>query len=448
MGDQIRFKIALLGLGTVGSGVLQTLQNRSDDLLNRFGWEIDIRHILVRNLQKDRGFPTDHLPMTTDVNRVLDDPDLDLVVEVMGGIEPAKTLIQSSIRKGCHIVTANKELMAKYGKELLHLANEHGVKIYYEASVAGGIPILHTLQQYLQVNRIRSIRGIINGTCNYILTQMSNHGKEYEEALREAQKKGYAEADPSSDVDGFDAVYKLAILSANAFGLDVDVNQIPRQGIRNIQGVDIRLAKELGYVVKLIGEAVREGADIKLRVGPQLLGWDHPFARVDDVWNAVSVESDVVGELTLIGHGAGQYPTASAVVEDMIAILKKMDTKDSKPFTIASEPMTQTSLSTPWFYIRCNDTSLDTLETVQKVLATHTQFLEWRILETRNDHGRFYSLGGVLFDPDGDLEGLENLLNDVCLRFMESTDTLVLSVYNPALVSRVPSNVFSQVVNF
>jgi homoserine dehydrogenase len=448
MGDQVRFKIALLGLGTVGSGVLQTLQNRSDDLLNRFGWEIDIRHILVRNLQKDRGFPTDHLPLTTDVNRVLDDPDLNLVVEVMGGIEPAKTILQSSIRKGCHIVTANKELMAKHGKELLQLANEHGVKIYYEASVAGGIPILHTLQQYLQVNRIRSIRGIINGTCNYILTQMSNYGKEYEEALREAQNKGYAEADPGSDVDGYDAVYKLAILTANAFGLDVDVDQIPRQGIRNIQGVDIRLAKELGYVVKLIGEAVREGADVKLRVGPQLLGWDHPFARVDDVWNAVSVESDVVGELTFIGHGAGQFPTASAVVEDMIAILKKMDADDPKTFSMTNGPLAQTSLRTPWFYIRCNSTSLDTLETIQSVLVTRTQFLEWRILETRNEHGRFYSLGGVLFDPNGITECLENLLNDVCLRYMESADTLVLPVHNQALVTSVPSNAFSQVVNF
>jgi homoserine dehydrogenase len=449
LGKRTCFKIAVLGLGTVGSGVVQTLQTRAADVLERFGWEIEIRHILVQNLQKDRGFPTADLPLTVHIQDITFDDAIDLVVEVMGGIEPAKSIIETMIRKGVHVVTANKELIAKHGKELFHLAKEFGVHIYYEASVAGGIPIIHTLQNYLQVNRVHSIRGIVNGTCNYILTQMAEFGKEYQEALEEAQKKGYAELDPQNDVEGFDAAYKLAILAELSFGVDIAVEDIPRAGITNIQSVDIRMAKELGCVIKLVAEAKREGDTIKLRVGPYLLPYHHSFARVDDVLNAICVETDVVGELTFIGKGAGQYPTASAVVEDILAIMKRLGQGQNEPSHSARSTLSQAPLANAFAYIRCNAISLDTIESIQQMLSRITNVHSWQILESRDGDTRYYSLGGVVPATNVTIQTIQQTLRNLSASLSEWIDSIVIPVEDSgaALLGIPSASDLGQVVN-
>lgn len=317
--------IGLLGLGTVGGGVYKTIERNRETIRVRTGHDVQVARILVRDLEKERDCQADCALLTLDAADVLDDARISVCVEVMGGIEPARSLIEQALRSGRHVITANKELMARHGAELLALAAEHDVHLLFEASVAGGIPVIRLLQGYLTANRVSEIQGILNGTCNYILTQMRETGREYEEIVIEAQQLGYAEADPTADVEGFDAASKLAILTNLAYEAHVDVTRIERQGITQLRAADLRLADQLGYAVKLIG-AVREAATgVHLSVRPRLLPKHHPLAGVDDVFNAVTIHADVVGELTFIGRGAGELPTASAVTEDLTALLAGAD---------------------------------------------------------------------------------------------------------------------------
>jgi homoserine dehydrogenase len=305
----------------VGGGVYKTLTTNGDTIKDRTGYEIEVSKILVLDLNKERGVDVPRELLTQQTEELLADPGIDVFVEVMGGIEPARTVITEALRSGRHVITANKALIAQYGAELLSLAEANGVHLLFEASVAGGIPIIRMLQNYLTANRVREISGILNGTCNYILTEMSKTGREYPEILADAQRLGYAEADPTSDVEGFDAAYKLAILSNLAYEAEVHTEAIERQGITQLTVADLRLAEQSGYTIKLIGNSKEEQGRITLSVRPRLLPTDHPLAGVNDVYNAVNVTADVVGELTFIGRGAGELPTASAVIEDLTLLL-------------------------------------------------------------------------------------------------------------------------------
>ena len=317
------FKIGLLGLGTVGTGTVAILQ----DPLGRSPLlkEIEIYRVGVRSLEKTRGVDLPTGVLTTDLDSIVSDPDIDIIVELMGGLEPARSLILKAIANKKHVVTANKAVIARYGHEIYSAANEARVYVLLEAAVGGGIPIIKPLKQSLGANRIQSIMGIVNGTTNYILTQMTNEGADFEEVLAEAQKLGYAEADPSADVDGYDAADKIAILASLGFGGRVKREDVYCEGIRQVSAVDITYADKLGFVIKLL--AIAEGLqgeaseNLQLRVHPTLVPKDHPLANINGVYNGILVEGDPLGQVMFYGRGAGAGPTASAVVSDILNIV-------------------------------------------------------------------------------------------------------------------------------
>lgn len=313
--------IGLLGLGTVGAAVAETLTVRRQRVEDEIGLPVRLSKVLVRNLDKRRDFAIDPALITTNPDDILDDPNINMIVEVMGGEEPAGSYIERAFKAGKHVVTANKELVAKRGRELLALAAKTNVDFHYEASVGGGIPLIGPFKQDLVANRILKVKAIINGTTNYILTRMAEDGAEFGEALAEAQDLGYAEKpDPSNDVEGIDASYKLAILSTLAFHIAVRPDQIYRQGITKLTARDFRYASDLGYTIKLLAIASDTDGDIEVRVHPALLERHALLARVDGVYNAVEVEGDMVGKVMFTGRGAGAAPTASAVIADIIDI--------------------------------------------------------------------------------------------------------------------------------
>ena len=318
--DSIRpLGVGLLGLGTVGSGVARALMGKADTLARRIGRPIEIRRVLVRNPDKPRSVAVP-APLVTDVYEVLDDPEVDVVVEVLGGEEPARTFILAAIERGKSVVTANKEVMAKHGPAIVRAATERGVTVAYEASVGGGIPLIGPFQLDLAANDIRGLVGIVNGTTNYILTRMAQSGATFADALREAQELGYAEPDPTNDVEAWDAAYKLAILASLAFGAPVKPEQVYREGIRRLSPRDFLYAADLGYTVKLLAIARLVDGSIEARVHPTLVHRGSMLASVDGAFNAVQVEGDLIGTALFYGRGAGSEPTASAVVADLIAL--------------------------------------------------------------------------------------------------------------------------------
>jgi homoserine dehydrogenase len=315
--------VALAGLGTVGGGVLKMLRDNADIVTARAGRPIAVTAVSARDRSKDRGFPVTGLRWYEDPVALAADPGVDVVVELIGGSEgPARALAEATIGAGKPLVTANKALLAVHGAELAQAAEERGVALGFEAAVAGGIPVIKALREGLSGNRISAVAGILNGTCNYILTQMRERGREFADVLADAQKLGYAEADPSFDIDGIDAAHKLAILAALAFGRPVAFEDVHVEGIRRISAVDIAFASELGYRIKLLGIARQTEAGIETRVHPCMVPQTAPIARVDGVFNAVVAEGDFVGRVMLEGRGAGEGPTASAVVADLIDIAR------------------------------------------------------------------------------------------------------------------------------
>lgn len=311
--------VGLLGLGTVGRGVYRVLEKNREIISARLGASLEVLRILVRDAEKDRGITLPPGLLTTDPAAVLEDPAVEIVVEVMGGIEPARRYVLEALSRGKSVVTANKDLLAVHGRELLTTAAQNKADLFFEASVAGGIPIIKILKESLAGNRIQEVIGIVNGTTNYILSKMTNEGSDFDAVLREAQEKGYAEADPTSDIEGFDAARKIAILASLAFNSRVTLDNVYVEGITKITPEDIRYARELGYVVKLLGIARETGDGIEVRVHPALVPVTHPLAAVSDAFNAVFVRGDAVGETMFYGRGAGELPTASAVVGDIIA---------------------------------------------------------------------------------------------------------------------------------
>lgn len=315
-------KIGLLGLGTVGSGVVEIMRQQKKVWIEQYGILPVIKKILVRDLDKQRKVKIERQVLTSDVLEIIHDPEIEVIVEVMGGEEPTFDIVKDILKAGKHLVTANKLMLALHGPTIFELARKKSLWVAYEAAVGGGIPIIQPLQDLLVANKIESISGIVNGTTNYILTAMSQNGEGYYDVLERAQSLGYAEANPSSDVDGWDACYKLSVLTGIAFGEQVQVKQIPTTGITRISRMDMILAQELGYTIKLVATAKRLGDEIISYVHPTLLPLDHPLANVQGVNNALFVKGDAVGEVMFYGPGAGMMATGSAVISDLIRICR------------------------------------------------------------------------------------------------------------------------------
>lgn len=311
-------RVGLLGCSNVGGALVKLVQDHADSIAERNGVRLEITRIAVRNLAKERAVPIPDGVLTHDSAGVVTDPDIDVVVEAMGGIEPARTLILDALKSGKPVVTANKELLANVGDELFEAAASAGVDLLYEASVGGGIPLIRPLRESLAGEHITRVMGIVNGTTNYVLTRMTEEGAAYGEALGEAQTLGYAELDPTADVEGFDASAKAAILAGIAFGAKVVAGDVYREGISGITPADISFARRLGYVVKLLAIAEQIDGEVAVRVHPAMLPSTHPLAAVRESFNAVFIEGEAVGELMLYGRGAGGMPSASAVLGDLI----------------------------------------------------------------------------------------------------------------------------------
>jgi len=320
-------KIALLGFGTVASGVPFLLKENGEKINQSAHSEIEVAKVLVKDEdEKNRLLAAGNdFNFVTNVDDILSDQDITIVVELMGRIEPAKTFITRALEAGKHVVTANKDLLAVHGAELLEIAQANKVALYYEAAVAGGIPILRTLANSLASDKVTRVLGVVNGTSNFMMTKMVEEGWSYDDALAEAQRLGFAESDPTNDVDGIDAAYKMVILSQFAFGMKVAFDDVAHKGIRNITPEDVAVAQELGYVVKLVGSIEETPSGIAAEVTPTFLPKAHPLASVNGVMNAVFVESIGIGESMYYGPGAGQKPTATSVVADIVRIVRRLN---------------------------------------------------------------------------------------------------------------------------
>jgi len=316
--------IGLVGFGTVGTGVVKLLKGQAPLLQRRLAARLRLKRIADLDLTRPRDVEVDPKILTTDAREIIEDPAIDIVIELIGGTTAAREVSLAALRSGKHLVTANKALLATHGLELFRAAAEKRVDLGFEASVCGGIPIIRAVREGLVANRIHCIEGIVNGTCNYILTKMTELGAPFAEVLKEAQDQGYAEANPSLDIDGIDAAHKLQILASIAYGGSVDFNAIHVEGIRGIDPDDIQYAKELGYRVKLLAIAKETDGEIEVRVHPTLIPEDHLLASVGGVFNAVYIVGDATGSLMFYGRGAGQLPTASAVVSDVVEIAQNI----------------------------------------------------------------------------------------------------------------------------
>ncbi|MDI6744152.1 MAG: homoserine dehydrogenase [Thermodesulfovibrionales bacterium] len=316
--------VGIIGFGTVGTGTARILLENKDIISQRSGLDINLKKIADLNIKKSRGIKLPKGMLTTDTAGIINDPEIHVVVELIGGIKPAKDFILKAIRNKKHVVTANKALIATEGNEILAEAEKHGVEVGFEASVAGGIPIIKIIKEGLIANRILAVYGIINGTSNYILTKMTDEGIEFSDALKEAQRLGYAEADPTFDIEGIDSAHKLAILASLAYDIPFSFNDVYKEGITRITSQDIGFAGELGYKIKLLAIAKASDGKVELRVHPTMVPKDYFISKVDGVFNAIYVQGDAVGDTLYYGRGAGDMPTGSAVVSDIVDIGKKI----------------------------------------------------------------------------------------------------------------------------
>ena len=319
-----KINIGLIGFGTVGTGVVKVLKENTKVIQERLGAEIVLKKIADKDITRDRGVEIDKSILTTDANDIINDPSINIVIELVGGIEPAKTFILKALNNKKHVVTANKALLSQHGEEIFKTAAKNNVDIGFEASVGGGIPIIKALKEGLVANKINSIYGIINGTANYILSKMTNEGGKFEDVLKKAQEKGYAEADPTYDVEGIDTAHKLAILINLAYGTYIRLEDIYTEGISKVTPLDIKFAKEFGYKIKLLAIAKEEGGKIEARVHATMIPADHLLAIVDGVYNAIHLKGNAVGSVMFYGRGAGMMSTASAVVSDVVDICRNI----------------------------------------------------------------------------------------------------------------------------
>lgn len=331
-----KVNIGIVGYGVVGSSVVKILEKDKDLISQKSGFEINVKKVYTRSWNKKLKYPLPEEKKAYSIDEIINDKEIDIVVELAGGIDFPYKVITQAIKNNKNIVTANKALLAEKGKDIFSLAEEKNVRIGFEAAVAGGIPIIKALREGLVANEIKKVYGILNGTTNYILTSMYNEGKSFEEALKEAQEKGYAEADPTLDINGTDAAHKISILASLSYGGFIDFSQIYIEGIQNIDLLDIELGRELGYILKLIAIAKSHGEEVEIRVNPTFLPSWHPLSKVDGVFNAVMVEGNNVGETMFYGKGAGGLPTASAVISDIVNIGKSILNNLGKELEITS----------------------------------------------------------------------------------------------------------------
>jgi homoserine dehydrogenase len=315
-------KIGLIGFGTIGAGVVKILADNAEVIRQRLGATLEVGRIADLDITTDRGVQVGKGVLTTDANAVLEDPEIEIVIELIGGYEPARSFVLKAIQNGKHVVTANKALLAKHGEEIFSTADEKGLGIGFEAAVGGAIPIIRSIREAFSANRISAIEGIVNGTANYILSKMSDENCDFQTALQEAQEKGYAEADPTFDIEGIDSAHKIAILTRLAYGAPISLDEITVQGITSITPEDIECAREFGYRIKLLAISKFEGNSIDVRVHPAMIRVDHPMANVNGVLNAIRVCDDLMEENILVGHGAGALPTGAAVVGDVMEIVR------------------------------------------------------------------------------------------------------------------------------
>ncbi len=316
--DGKKLKIGIIGLGCIGRGVMELIKENREDILKNSG--VDLELAKVCDLQK---VDTMGFEYTNDFNEILNDEEIDVVIELIGGTGLAKTIVEGALKKKKNVVTANKALLAKFGKELVPLAKDNGVEINYEASVGGGIPIIEALKNSLVSNKINSIYGIVNGTCNYILTQMRDNKLPFDVALKEAQKKGFAEADPALDINGGDSAHKAIVLGFTSFGIFEELDNIIVEGIEDVSALDMIMANDLGYEIKLLAVLKKEGNEVDIRVHPVMISKEHLLSKVDNELNAIFVEGNFVGPTLFYGKGAGSHPTASAVVSDLVKIINQ-----------------------------------------------------------------------------------------------------------------------------
>jgi homoserine dehydrogenase len=318
-------KVGLIGFGNIGVGVVRLLQENAETVQQKVGQKIVLKRIADLDITTDRGVTVDPALLTTDVNQIFNDPEISIVIELVGGYEPAKTFVLKAIEAGKHVVTANKALLALHGEEIYAAAARKGVEVQFEAAVGGGIPVLSAIKGNLAGNRFGSVFGIMNGTCNYILTRMTQEGADFGEVLQSAKELGYAEPDPTFDIEGVDTAHKLAVLASLCFGTRINFNGIHREGITGISGIDISYAAEFGYRIKLlaIGKRTDDG-QLELRVHPTMIPLNNPLADVNGVFNAIRLTGDFVGPVLFYGRGAGQNPTASAIVGDLIALSRSI----------------------------------------------------------------------------------------------------------------------------
>ena len=309
-----KVNVAIMGFGTVGTGVYKVLEKEKKNIEEKEGISLNIVKVYSRHFH----YNIPDILKVYSVDDISEDPDIDIVIETIGGIEPTKDLVLQCLNSGKTVVTANKKMIAMYWPELEEAAKKTGAGLYFEASVGAGIPILRTIDDSLQANTISSVEAIINGTTNYILTKMYLEGRDYDDVLREAQELGYAEADPSADVDGYDAMYKLAILASKAFHTRIPIDRIYMEGISGIKKKDIQFASDFGYVIKLLAIARKNGKKIELRVHPAMISKQHPLANVLDSYNAILLNGNAIGDIMVYGRGAGDFPTASAVLSDVV----------------------------------------------------------------------------------------------------------------------------------
>jgi homoserine dehydrogenase len=369
-----RVRVGVLGCGNVGAALVHALAADAALITQRSGVRLEVTRVAVHNLAKERDVEFAPGVLTNDAEALVADPDVDVVVEVIGGVEPARSLILTALKSAKPVITANKELLANFGEELFETAESAGVDLLFEASVAGGIPLMRPLRESLAGERITRVMGIVNGTTNYVLTRMTEEGSSFAEAVAEAQELGYAERDPTADVEGFDAAAKAAIIASIAFGARVVSGDVYREGITNVTADDIAAAHELGYVVKLLAVAEERDGAVGIRVHPAMVPLDHPLASVRGSYNAVFIEGETVGQLMLLGRGAGGGPTASAVLGDLIDAAKNLHAgaRGATIGTLVRKPISPIDETASQFYV-----SLDVIDqpgvlaTIAGVFGTH-----------------------------------------------------------------------------
>lgn len=406
-------KVGLLGLGTVGTGVVRIVEGHQEDLQRQTGCPITIEKILVQDKTKARNISIAPDKITDDPWEVLNHPEIDVIVEVMGGVQLARDYILAALERGKHIVTANKDLMALHGPEIFDKASQKGCDVLYEASVAGGIPIIRTLVDGFSSDRITKIMGIVNGTTNYILTKMSGEGAAYGDVLKEAQELGYAEADPTSDVEGLDAARKMTILSTLGFQTNVALDDVEVRGISKVTKEDILYGKKLGYEVKLLGIAERKDDFISVSVQPTMVKKSHPLASVNGVFNAVYVYGEAVGETMFYGPGAGEMPTATSVVADLVAVIRniKLGVNGQRMNLNYKEKKLKSDeqIASKYFILLHVDDKAGVLAQITQVFAKHEVSLE-SVLQHPNANNPKAEI--IIITHDANQASMKRLLKD------------------------------------